>query len=287
MQEMMEMIMNDFSLEAMLKASGKRMRDDLAGRLIPHPAELGTDREEVIRQFLRAYLPKRFEVSTGFVFDSAGNASKQLDIVISNSLICPRFETAGGKRFFPCESVVAVGQVKSSLTASDDFQKALANLESAKSLDRSAKGMAADDASGEEIDPVHNHLDQIFTFMFITGKALAGRTIVEELIDLVHRKPPHVWPNIIFAMDKYLVTFCCDGGVCPNPMDARGIALQSASEQDEILMRFYLLLGRAVEVTRVSTLPHWEYLSNFTQWDAEAWYSSTDSPPPYLHTLRM
>ena len=36
--------MNNFSLEAMLRAAGKRMRDDLAGRLIPHPAELGTDR---------------------------------------------------------------------------------------------------------------------------------------------------------------------------------------------------------------------------------------------------
>jgi hypothetical protein len=281
------MTMNDFSLEAMLKSSGKRMRDDLAQRLIPHPAELGTDREEVIRQFLRAYLPKRFEVSSGFAFDSSGNASKQLDIVISNSLICPRLETAGGKRFFPCESVVAVGQVKSSLTSATEFQKALANLESAKSLDRSAKGAAIHGASGEEIDPAHNHLDQIFTFVFITGKALSGRTIVEELMELIHKKPPHVWPNIIFAMDKYLVTFCCDGGVCPNPMDARGIALQAASEQDEILMRFYLLLGRAVEVTRVSTLPYWEYLSRFTQWDAEAFYSSTDSPPPYLHTLRI
>lgn len=219
---------NDFSLETMLRASGKRMRDDLAERLIPHPAELGTDREETIRQFLRAYLPKRFDVSGGFAFDSAGKVSKQLDIVISNSLICPRFETAGGKRFFPCESVVAVGQVKSSLTTSTEFRKALANLESAKSLDRSAKGMATDDASGDGIDPVHNHLDQIFTFMFVTGRALAGRTILGELINLVHRRPAHVWPNVIFAMDKYLVTFCCDGGICPNPMDARGIALQSA-----------------------------------------------------------
>jgi hypothetical protein len=279
--------MNDFSLEAMLKASGKRMREDLTGRLVPHPGELGTDREEVIRQFLRAYLPKRFDVSSGFAFDSAGKVSKQLDIVISNSLICPRFETVGGKRFFPCESVVAVGQVKSSLTTSAEFQRALANLESAKSLDRSAKGTAIDDASGEEIDPARNHLDQIFTFVFVTGKALAGRTVVEELIDLVHRKPPHVWPNVIFAMDKYLVTFCCDGGVCPNPMDARGIALQSASDKDDILMKFYQLLGRAVEVTRVSTLPHWEYLTRVRQWDTETWYSSTDSPPPYLHTLQI
>ncbi len=132
--------MGDFSLEAMLKAAGKRMRDDLAGRLIPHPGELGADREEIIRQFLRTYLPKRFDVSTGFAFDSKGHVSQQLDIVISNSMICPHFETAGGQRFFPCESVVAVGQVKSSLTTTSEFRKALANLESAKWLDRSANG---------------------------------------------------------------------------------------------------------------------------------------------------
>ena len=123
--------------------------------------------------------------------------------------------------------------------------------------------------------------------MFIIGKALAGRAVGEELIELVHKKPPHVWPNVVFAMDKYLVTFCCDGGVCPNPMDARGIALQTASGRDEILMRFYLLLGRAIEVTRVSTLQHWEYLSKLRQWKAEIWHSSVDNPPPYLHTLRI
>jgi hypothetical protein len=51
--------------------------------------------------FLRAYIPARFDVSTGFVFDSKGNVSKQLDIVIANALVCPRFETAGGNRFYP------------------------------------------------------------------------------------------------------------------------------------------------------------------------------------------
>ncbi len=86
-------------------------------------------------------------------------------------------------------------------------------------------------------------------------------------------------------MDKYLVTFCRDAGVCPSPMDARGIALKRASKQNEILMGFYKLLGRAIEVTRVSTLPHWEYLSEFKLWNADVFYSSTDDPPSYLHTL--
>jgi hypothetical protein len=123
-----------FSLELMLKAAGKRMRDDLAERMVEHPGELGGGREEIFRRFLRAYIPSRFEVSTGFAFDSRGNVSQQLDIVIANALVCPRFETVGGNRFYPCESVVAVGQVKSSLTSDADLRSALANLESVRIL---------------------------------------------------------------------------------------------------------------------------------------------------------
>jgi hypothetical protein len=133
-------LMKNFSLQEMLTSAGQRMRADLAERMVEHPGELGTGREEIIRRFLRSYIPARFDVSTGFVFDSKGNVSKQLDIIIANALLCPRFETAGGNRFYPCESVVAVGQVKSSLTSDTALQSALENLESVKELDRSANG---------------------------------------------------------------------------------------------------------------------------------------------------
>src|SRR5258708_28829732 len=126
--------MTAFDLEYLLQSAGRRMRDDLAERLVPHPGELGTGREEIIRAFLRAYLPNRFEVATGFAFDACGSVSEQLDIIIANSLVCPRFETAGGKRFYPCESIVAVGQVKSSLTTKQAFRDAMRNLASVKLL---------------------------------------------------------------------------------------------------------------------------------------------------------
>ena len=68
-------------------------------------------------------------------------------------------------------------------------------------------------------------------------------------------------------------------------MDAMGIALQRASADDELLMRFYLLLGQAIEVTRVSSLPHWEYLSAAKLWNVEvhcAVPDDPDVPPPLL-----
>ena len=262
------------------------MRADLAERMVDHPGELGMGREEIIRRFLRAYIPARFEVSTGFVFDSKGNVSKQLDIVIANALVCPRFETAGGNRFYPCESVVAVGQVKSSLTSDAELHSALANLESVKDLDRSASGRAFDANRGEPIDHVNNHLHQIFTFLLICGKTLKDSTMHTTLMDHVLVTAPHIWTNIVLALDRYLITFHCDRGVCPNPMDARGMALQRASADDELLMRFYLLLGQAIEVTRVSSLPHWEYLSAAKLWNAEVHFAATgDIPPPLLSTL--
>ncbi len=277
--------MSVFSLADLLKSSGKRMRADLAERLVPHPGELGTGREEIIRQFLRSYLPKRFEISTGFAFDSKGKVSQQLDIIVADALVCPHFETSGGNRFYPCESVVAVGQVKSSLTSRKEFHEALANLESAKGLDRSAGGWAIDSRHGEVINHRQNHLHQIFTFIFVTGVVLAEETVHEELMNYILTKAAHLWPNIVFALDKFLATYCCDGGICPNPMHARGVAMQPSSDEDEILMRFYLFLGGATEVTRVSSLPYWQYLQRAENTPSRVFYSATDDPPPYLSSI--
>jgi hypothetical protein len=273
-----------FSLQEMLAAAGNQMRADLAEQMVAHPGELGVGREEVIRRFLRRYLSARFEVSTGFVFDSQGNVSKQLDIIVANAQVCPRFETAGGIRYYPCESVVAVGQVKSSLTSDAELQSALTNLESVKVLDRSANGRAFDADRREEIDNVANHLHQIFTFLLICGKALKHSTLQTAFMDRVLVTAPHVWTNIILALDQYLLTFHCHDGVCPNPMHARGVALQRALPGDELLMRFYLLLGQAIEVTRVASLPYWEYLSAAKLWNVEVHYSVSDPdlPPPLL-----
>ena len=142
-----------------------------------------------------------------------------------------------------------------------------------------------DNRYGERIDHLNNHLHQIFTFVFITGKAFAPDKMQTRIVDHVLASPPAAWPNILFAMDQYLVTFCCDSGICPNPMDARGVALQRARPDEEILMRFYLLLGQAIEVTRVSSLPYWEYLHSAKSWNATVWYSCADDPPPYLTAI--
>ena len=195
--------MSEFDLSTILREAASRMRSGLASKIIPHRGERGTDREAILRQFLADHLLKRFIVDTGFVVDHSGSCSKQLDIVIVDNQVCPRFETAGGTRFFPVESVVAVGQVKSSATSCEEWEDAFNNLESVKSLDRSGAGKAIDPLRQESIDNLTNHLHQVFTFLFVCGDALAANTARNFLLNYLHRKPPHIWPNVSLVLDRF------------------------------------------------------------------------------------
>lgn len=256
-----------FRLPELLRSFGEQMRTSLKQNLIPHPGELGTGREEVIRQFLRKYLPPRFGVSTGFVFDAGGRVSQQADVIIFDASVCPQFEAVGGKMFYPCESVVSVGQVKSSLSSKREVADALENLRSAKMLDRSAGGLNRSYRSGCIIDTRENHLDQIFTFLFITGRSIRSVTMKEAFIHYLRTNERYLWPNVCFAFDRYMVSYFCDDGVCPNPLHALGFsASTNECSPAELLLRFYTLIARATAATNVSTFPYWEYLHAQEMW---------------------
>jgi hypothetical protein len=250
----------NFKVPELLLSVAAQMRAALRESLIPHAGELGTGREEVLRQFLRKHLPQRFGVSTGFVFDSAGNVSRQVDVIIYDALFTPRFEAVGGKNFHPCESVVCVGEVKSVLTSKRDMHNALENLRSVKVLDRSGGGGNIAIQNGDLIDNRSNHLDQIFSFLFVTDRCMkeenARKTWFEHLFD----NERYLWPNIFFYFDHYLITHCCKNGVCPNPMDAWGITSVTGRPEDELLLRFYRLVSLAVEATNTSRLAYLAYL---------------------------
>lgn len=76
----------------------------------------GTGREEALRGFLQSNLPKRYGVGTGFVVNSGGIQSRQIDIVIYDALTCPVFAIDKTHNAFPVEGVYAAIEVKSTLT---------------------------------------------------------------------------------------------------------------------------------------------------------------------------
>ena len=86
--------------------------DDEANRLI-HPGEFGTWRESLLRELLSTFLPEAYGVSQGFIVAPDGEVSKQCDVIIYVRYYTPAIRTPEQQRFFPVESVVAVGEVKS------------------------------------------------------------------------------------------------------------------------------------------------------------------------------
>lgn len=106
-------------------------------RVIPHSGEIGSEIEKLFHRQLQRVLPERIGVSSGFVADSSGNISKQLDIIL--------YDKPGAARLFegditvlPAECTFAAGEVKTNL-AKAEIDDAFDKCRSFKSLDRSAQ----------------------------------------------------------------------------------------------------------------------------------------------------
>lgn len=102
-----------------------------------HPGMKGDAAETIFKRFLRKYLPKNLDISTGILVDTEGNSSKQLDIIISDTAKTPIFYEEDKHRVIPVECAYAVIEVKSKLDKSE-FKKSFKNMESVRKLKKTA-----------------------------------------------------------------------------------------------------------------------------------------------------
>jgi hypothetical protein len=106
------------------------VKDD--GGLI-HPGEFGKYRENLVKELLLSITPERIGIDSGFVISSNGFISSQCDIVLYDKSVTPMLSNEYNQRFYPVESVCAVGEVKSVMSLSD-FKLALVKLSQVKSM---------------------------------------------------------------------------------------------------------------------------------------------------------
>jgi uncharacterized protein DUF6602 len=109
-------------LQAYYLEVGKVLRGEAAAAAIfPNTTDIGTSRERVYAEFLRLHLPASCSVSLGgFLFNSDGQESKQLDILVVDDL-APQFNfhnrDSSEKTFASIDGCVAVASIKSTLDA--------------------------------------------------------------------------------------------------------------------------------------------------------------------------
>ena len=92
------------------------------------PTAVGDAMESPVKRQLEQLLPRGIAVGSGFVIDSYGATRAQTDLVLYERDICPIFtiNDTPGTTYYPCEGVIAVGQVKSILTKKlleDEFKR--------------------------------------------------------------------------------------------------------------------------------------------------------------------
>lgn len=92
-----------------------------AGEL-KHALTAGMLRENYLREFFRDLIPAAFRVATGFVIDADGRSTPQLDFIVYDPSALPPVVLSHDLAVLPCESVVLVAEIKSTLTTSDFSQ---------------------------------------------------------------------------------------------------------------------------------------------------------------------
>ena len=193
------------------------------------PGLVGSAIENPVRSLLATVLPNGLSVGTGCVVDSYGTASRQIDVVLYERDICPvyRVNDTAEATYFPCEGVVAVGEIKAVIDGpklDDAFEK----IESVKTLKRYweefhatvhgekryRKYGVAGDIAGIRSEDENEELEQneVFGFVLAGTSKLKPETLVQRYEKRARENGAGTCPNVLGTMDgAYVCPFVAAG----------------------------------------------------------------------------
>ena len=193
------------------------------------PGLVGSAIEKPVRRLLSSVLPRGLSVGTGCVVDSYGKTSRQMDIVLYERDICPVFRVNDTPEatYFPCEGVVAVGEVKAAIDGpklEDSFEK----IASVKVLRRHWEefqmtvprekrfrkyGIAADVVGiRSENENEERERDEIFGFVLAGTSKLKPESLVQKYENRARSNGAGSCPNVLATMDDAYVHPFVSGG---------------------------------------------------------------------------
>ncbi len=109
------------------------------------PELVGDAMEEPVRDRLEQILPRGIGVGSGCVIDTRGGTSRQMDVVLYESGLCPVFcvNNSPETTYYPCEGVLAAGEVKS-IVGRRELADSFSKIRSVKALHRNYVTMGED-----------------------------------------------------------------------------------------------------------------------------------------------
>jgi hypothetical protein len=151
----------------------------LAKSLVKHKAEKGRIVEGVVKTALRAILPGRFSIGTGFAINSGGVASSQLDLVIYDAVYNAPIVLEGGTGLFPIECIYGHVEVKSRLNRAEigSITKAIGNVRKIALDKRYAHYVSQDNGSGKTVAVEQEILTKLAPKAFVVAMISAYGSI--------------------------------------------------------------------------------------------------------------
>lgn len=170
------------------------MAHHAAGAMLPS-ASKGSERETLIREFLRRLFPPPFRFGTGAITDASDGFSGQLDIVVEWPFLMS-FPTVGANdRLYLAESVAFCIEVKSSLDSQWDQVKSSA--EKVKPLRRKWTGhLHFEQAGGLEV------VDASISRIPFLAVGYQGHKSADSLADLVNGTAEINRPDAALVLDS-------------------------------------------------------------------------------------
>ena len=202
-----EAFINDFS------SSSKKIFLDSNGNLI-HPGEFGSYRERVCKDLIRTVIPMRLDIGNGFIFSAKGNVSHQCDLIVYDRNNTPLIETEDKQRFFPIETVVAVGEVKSDIskTALGDALNRLKEIKEIRFDVESPSYIFCRKSGSMPYNPKIMPCHQVFTFLICEKFAFNSDNLHNEIDDLYNNAEAHLRHNMILSIADGTMMYDSDEG---------------------------------------------------------------------------
>lgn len=202
---------------------------DLARELIDHLSRagkattsglVGSARETAVRKKLELILPPVAAIGSGCVIDSFGRTSKQQDVVAYEKANCPVFSVNDDPEttFYPCESVIAVGEIKSTL-GKEELEDCFQKIRSVKELQRFSpepesfrkygNTMSMVGAPQERLDQKAKFGDQIYGFILCGKFGLKPETILKHYRNFAVETDPWERPNLLVSLEDGCIVYMC------------------------------------------------------------------------------
>ena len=127
---------------------------------VDHPVAKGDAREHGWRELFRRFFPNRYGIKSGFIIDSLGNESKQIDCIIYRKDIGIELYSVGHHTVIPVEAVFGAFEIKPCVSAKNlkDAKDKADSISKLKISNILTRNNAGESEVSDKLHPVHGSI---------------------------------------------------------------------------------------------------------------------------------